>query len=239
MLRSMNKLLATHIAASDGNIGTLFDVYLDDVFWKIRYFVVDTGNWLPGKRVLIAPQSILEMPDNPPKVIPLNLTCQQVEDSPSYNTEKPISRQYEISLHQYYQWSGYWLLGNPYGILTPYHNIPDPEKAAAEELSTAPEHTNEHLRSGVEIMRYYVDASNGNIGHVEDFLIEDEDWRINYLILDTRNWWPGGKKMAIAQHWIENVDWNSSLIKVELSKEVVKNSPEFSYENVNQKEIKV
>jgi sporulation protein YlmC with PRC-barrel domain len=88
-----------------------------------------------------------------------------------------------------------------------------------------------HLRSTHDVSGYHIQATDGEIGHVEDFIIDDETWAIRYLIVDTRNWWPG-KRILVSPQWIERVSWNESKVFVNLSREAIKASPEYSIESV-------
>jgi sporulation protein YlmC with PRC-barrel domain len=88
-----------------------------------------------------------------------------------------------------------------------------------------------HLRSTHEVSGYHIQAADGEVGHVEDFIIDDETWAIRYLIIDTRNWWPG-KKVLVSPQWIERVSWSESKVFVNLSRESIKQSPEHTEESL-------
>ena len=83
-----------------------------------------------------------------------------------------------------------------------------------------------HLRSTQEVTGYYIGATDGEIGHVEDFIIDDESWSIRYIVVDTRNWWPG-KKVLASPEWIEKVSWADSTVYVELTRAAIKSAPEY------------
>ena len=94
MLRSLKDIRGYGILASDGEIGDVYDLYFDDQSWNIRYLVVDTGKWLPGQKVLIAPVAIGE-PDAVSRLLPVKLTKEQISNSPGTEMHKPVSRQHE------------------------------------------------------------------------------------------------------------------------------------------------
>ncbi len=218
MRRSVKNLIGYSIKAKDGNIGHVKDFYFDDKAWILRYLVVDTGNWLPGRKVLLSPDS-LEKPDWEKMIFPVNLTKSTIRNSPGIDTHKTVSREHEIELFQYYGWRPYWEFGVQPGVVPlPIHS-PD-EKDSKEEHET-------NLRSSDEVIGYHIETTDGKIGHVEDFIIDDTDWSIRYLIVDTRNVLPG-KKVIISKEWIETVTWNEKKIKIGLLREAVKNSPEFN-----------
>lgn len=231
MLRSLKELKGYALQASDGEIGQVSDIYFDDEEWTIRYLVADTGTWLPGRQVLIN-RLVLGQPDWEARAFPVDLTTEQIKNSPDIDLAKPVSRQEEIELVQHYQWPLYWTM--PGGV---YH-LPMPPTTMAEEMLTGEESDQDttpagkeeiedpHLRSFWEVLGYQIQARDGKIGHVEDFIVDDEVWIVRYLIIDTKSWW-AGKKVLIAPQWIENFDWQRANVQVDLHKETIENSPEF------------
>jgi hypothetical protein len=220
MLRSLNDLRKYSIRAKDGNLGTVHDFFFDDHEWIVRYLVVDTGNWLPGRKVLISPASIGTAHWSSRR-LDLDLTQGQVKDSPPLAVDEPVSRQLETQLAQYYAWPVYW---EPHAL----GPVPVYAKATAKTQGDAPEAPSgdPHLRSVKEVTRYRIAAKDGEVGHVEDFITEDETWTIRYIVVDTRNWLPG-KKVLVAPTWIEAVDWRDGKVFVVLSRETIKGSPEY------------
>jgi hypothetical protein len=231
MLYSVKQLQGYTIQASDGDIGSVRTFYFDDESWCIRYLVVDTGNWLPGKRVLLAPIALSE-PAPATQHLPVNLTREQVRHSPDVNTDIPGSRQQEIALHAHYNWPAYWTMRDPlvgYAMSARPGGPPDSPPVVPANI---PEDLDQrrgdaHLRSMREVMGYHIGASDGLVGHVEDFIIETENWFVRYLVIDTRNWWPG-KKVLIAPAWIHEVNWHASQVEVDLSRDQIKGSPAFN-----------
>jgi hypothetical protein len=219
MLRSLKKIEGYHIAATDGELGKVKDFYFDDAWWVVRYFVVDTGDWLPGRRVLISPLSIGE-PDWEGKVLPASLTREQVENSPGIERDKPVSRQHEEQLSSYYGWDPYWGVGAYAGAGVP--PVPySPPEPRLPRLRGDP-----HLRSVREVSAYHIEAEDGEIGHVDDFIAQTGDWAIRYLVADTRNWLPG-RKVLLSPTWAKEVVWSDGRVRVDLTREQVKNSPPF------------
>jgi hypothetical protein len=88
-----------------------------------------------------------------------------------------------------------------------------------------------HLRSTYNVSGSQIQAKDGDIGHVEDFIIDDETWAIRYLIIDTKNWWLG-KKVLVSPNWIERVSWSESKVFVNLTRENIKQSPEYTEESL-------
>jgi stress response protein YsnF len=220
MLRIVKELYGYNIQATDGDIGEVHDFYFDDQFWTIRYLVVDTSKWLSGRKVLISPVALGE-PDWRKRVFPVSLTKEQVKNSPDIDTDKPLSRQHEENLREYYSWPFYW----DYEAIA---NVGPMMSAQSEKKKIAAEKGREdpHLRSTKEVIDYCIHAVDGEVGTVEDFVVEDENWIIRYMVVDTRKWLPG-KKVIVFREWIERVSWADSEVYVDLSREEIKNSPEF------------
>jgi uncharacterized protein YrrD len=234
MLRSFNHIRGYAIHASDGGIGSLRDLYFDDQSTQIRYFVVDTGTWLPGRRVLLAPAAVGGIDAERGEIV-TGLTRRQVEDSPSVDTEKPVSRQQELELHTYYGWQPYWTVPPLAGGLAPYwgpampgtaYPRPGEARVAEEVAAREREHSDPHLRSAREVKGYHVAATDGEIGHVDDFLIDDGDWAIRLLGIDTGNWLPG-RKVVISPAWLRGIDWGEQRIVVDATRQQIKDSPEY------------
>ena len=74
------------------------------------------------------------------------------------------------------------------------------------------ESTDSHLRSTEAVSGYHMEATDGEIGHLDGFIIDDEAWTIRYIEVATRNWWPG-KKVLVSPAWIEGVSWPDSKVK--------------------------
>jgi hypothetical protein len=224
MLRAVNDLKGCSIRATDGAIGEIDDLYFDDHVWTVRYLVVDTSGWLTGRRVLVSPWSVSAL-DLSDKTIAVNLTRQQVENSPGVDTAQPVDRQYEIEYSRYYGYPYYWTGPYAWGAEA-YPMLPSRGEAVLPPVDRAVPEGDPHLRSTSAVTGYYIQATDGDIGHVEDFLVEDRSWAIRYVEVDTRNWWPG-KHVLVSPDWIAGVDWYDSKVHVDLTRAAVKNSPEY------------
>ena len=106
-LRSCNALMKYHVEASDGGMGHVQGLLLDDDTWAIRYLVVDTSNWWLGHQVLIAPRWIQAI-NWLDATVSVHLTQQAVKDAPLYNSAVPFSRDQEMALYQHHSRTGYW-----------------------------------------------------------------------------------------------------------------------------------
>lgn len=221
MLRKLQDFSDFTLRAKDGEIGKVSTFFFDDVQWRIRYLVVKTGSWLQSQKELIAPVA-LQTPDWEQQQIPVNLTREQVKKSPDIDVDKPISRQMEVNLHTHYEWPGY--------VSPTVPPLPPPTHLRKKEQEEQEEEYDPHLRSAAEVIQYHIHAIDGRIGHVEDFLIDDEIWNIRYILVNTRDWLPG-KTVLIDPTWIQTIEWAERKVTVGLTQEAIKTSPEFDPDN--------
>jgi hypothetical protein len=227
MLIKVKTLKGYKLDSLDGDIGKAKEFYFDDLHWTIRYLVADTGNWLTGRQVLISPYALVAV-IREEKRIAIDLTKKQIENSPSLNSDKPVSRQFEENYYGYYGWPMYW--GGPYSWGSNSYIVHDREKW--KELAPGEKSTWDlHLRSTRAVSGYHIQATDGEIGHVDDFIIDDETWAIRYLIINTGHLWPG-RRVLFSPQWIERISWNDSKVFVNLARENIKQSPEYKDESL-------
>ncbi len=231
MLRQAKVFKSLKLRARDGDIGNAKEFYFDDEHWTVRYLVADTGGWLSGRRVLISPYALGSTVEAA-GVVPVDLTKKQIEESPSLATDQPVSRQYEMQYYGYYGWPVYW--NGPYVWGPAAYPAPlgvgladrSPESAHREKEGDP------HLRSTHDVTGHHIQAQDGEIGHVEDFIVDDEAWTIRYLVVDTKNW-RAGKHVLVSPQWIERVSWRESKVFINLPRETIKQSPEYTPECLN------
>jgi hypothetical protein len=242
MLRHAKELEHYELRARDGKIGHVHDFFFDDRAWTVRYLVIDTGTWLDSRKVLISPAAVSRA-EWDRKCLPVDLTQEQVRNSPGIDTEAPVSREQEAALTQYYNWPAYWGAAGFPDVAFPLPIVPimppdiagaggrdHPDLAARgakrESRAGAAVREDHHLRSVRAVTGHAIEATDGAIGHVDDFLIDDRSWEIRYLIVDTRNWWPG-KKVIVAPQWIHEVGWDEAKVFVDLTRTAIKSSPAY------------
>jgi hypothetical protein len=165
---------------------------------------------------------------------------EQVRHSPGIDTDKPVSRQNEEQTLGYYGYPMYWggegLWG---GGLSPYAMGPGfagggvghVERERQMEAWLREErdrHRNDdpHLRSVNVVTGYRIHATDGEIGHVSGFLVDDETWAIRYLVVDTGSWW-SGHRVLVAPAWIEGVHWSDETVSVDLTRAALQTAPTY------------
>jgi hypothetical protein len=219
------------IEACDGKLGIVSDLLFEDDGWIIRWLVVDIGHRLPGRKVLL-PLSALGQPDRALRSFPVKLTMQQVEDSPDVDTDQTVSRQIEAHVYDYYGWDPYWgggfhpisnAMATPF--VTPlFLSAPMPRDPTSAD--TRSHESDPHLRSIAVIARCHVHATDGEIGHIDGFLVDSATWSIRYIVVDTRNW-KHGENVLVSSRSIREIDWANSLIHLDVDRQKLKGSPTY------------
>jgi hypothetical protein len=231
MLLAASSFKGLLIQAQDGHIGAFSDFLFDDRTWKLRWMVVDTGSWLPGRKVLVHPSAIGSI-DLDRGELPVTLTKQQIQNSPDIQQDQPVSRQFQDTLYGYYGWDPMWGGGNYFGggmggIGWPLAPVPAYRESSlpeAERAGTQHDAADPHLRSISAVSGYHLQATDGSIGHVENFMLESDDWGIRYLIADTRNWWVG-QHVLLSPYAVKSVSWPDRDLTLDITRAQVKGSP--------------
>ena len=222
MLQSIKQLYGKNLGASDGEIGQVKDFYFDDQSWAVRYVVADTGSWLPGRQVLLAPHAFgsLRWAGN---VLSVNLTRNQIENSPSMESHKPVSRQYEEEYYKYYDWPSYWQGDALWGMsgvpILARSAMPIPSEPDAP-CASHPNRADAHLRCTQAINGYDIKASDGTIGHVCDFVMDAQSWAICKLVIKTGHLL-SSKEVEIATSNVDRISYEESTVYVNLTMEAL------------------
>lgn len=230
MLRSIKDLIGYTIRGTDDRVGKVKDFLFDDEKWGIRYLVADTGGWLSSKKVLVSPV-FLDAPETGAydKDFPIKLTREQIESGPLPETCEPVSRQFEREFARHHNHHYYWADGGLWGAgmypVGALRRMPSPTEVEEHSVAVA-EIEESHVRSASEVIGYHISATDDEIGHVEDMILDIEMWRIRYLVIDTRNWLPG-KKVLVDIDWIRGFDWATNKADVALARDQIKDAPPF------------
>ncbi|WP_448697565.1 PRC-barrel domain-containing protein [Mucilaginibacter sp. AW1-3] len=224
MKHNINSLIGYKIAAIDGELGRIVDFYFDDKKWNVRYLVVETGRWLLGRKVLIAAREITDC-DHKHQCFNVNMTVDQIRHSPDIDTKLPVTRQMEEVLHRHHSWGFYWD-----NLIFVHERAADAVKVTpiTEELYAVDNTIYDvHLQSAIGVSGYGIHALGGHIGHLNDYVIDDEIWRITGIVIDTHNI-IGGKKVVVSVNHVDALQWKNFEVFLDISVAEVENSPAYA-----------
>lgn len=244
MLCSLKEIDRYSVGATDGEIGKIKDFYFDDSAWVIRYFSVDSSASLSRRQVLISPISI-DRSNSKNKPFFVSLTRDQVEKSPEIDLQGPISRQHEKNYLGYYGYAHYWggagvwgqgaypgIMMPGAGYDSPVSDIPPAQTIAPlearEQDSDSERGARTQLRSCAVVAGYHIDATDGALGDVTDFIIDEESWVIRHLAVTTGDWWPG-HQLLIAPEWIKDVNCAAATLLTDHSRAQVRTAPTWKF----------
>jgi hypothetical protein len=203
----------------DGDIGHVKDFYFDDKTWAVRYLVANTGSWLRGRLVLLSPHAFSRF-DQARKILLINLSRKQIENSPSIESHKPVSRQFEEEYYRYYGWPGYWQGGGVWGMGSFPVSAPPPTPKNRRHHGHN-QRDDIHLRSTRAVTGYHIQATDGAIGDVSGFMVDGRSWAIRELVVETSHWY-AGKKILLLPENIDRISYENSTVFVNLTKEDIR-----------------
>lgn len=222
MLDRLKELKRYKLIALDGEIGSVEEIFFDDRHWTIRYLVADTGNWLSERSVLISPMALASV-NREEQTITVNQTLKQIEEGPTLEAHKPVSRQFEESYHDHNKWPAYWGGSFAWGAYLYVEQARD-QMDRIRKVEGAWDH---HLRSTKDVTGYDLRAEDGEIGQVEDFIVEESTWTLRYVVVETRNWW-GGRHVLVSPRWIDKIEWSERTASALLTRESVRTAPDYT-----------
>jgi uncharacterized protein YrrD len=227
MLRSFRNMQGYWMGAVDGRMGEVKDFYFDDQAWTIRYVVVDTGRWLPGRDVLISPAA-LKTVEWEEGILHTDLTKEQIGNAPSIRADEPVSRQYETDLARYFSWPAYWQSADQEDASTAYlaasGTREQQEQVSRLAVRNPPPEGDPHLRSMHTLVGYTLFADGQDAGQLDDFVIDEQGWIVRYLVANVGSWW-AGEKVLVVPHWLDEVDWENRQVRFAASRETISNAP--------------
>ena len=203
MLLLAKQMSGAVVEAADGKVGKLVDFLFDDRDWTIKNLVLDAGTWLSSRRVTLPPDLIRHKDWSDHRLVIAGLTREQVVKSPNVETHIPVGDVTKLETATIMDWGLYWvkILDHPW------------------QISDDP-----HIRNTEEIIRYHLHELDGQVGHVADFVIDDEPWKIRFVEADTRNWWPG-KRVLISPERVKVIDGENRVVHVDLSRDALTHLP--------------
>jgi hypothetical protein len=214
------------LAARDGVVGRAEDLYVEDATWTVRYLVVKENAWLAGRQVLISPIAVGKI-DDARRAVAVQLSIDQVKNSPPADSDKPVSRQYEEEYFRYYGWPLYWSGEERWGGSVYPMDMAIPNISAVLREPGG----NPHLHSVADMLGYGVRARDGHAGEVRDVIFDDETWALRYIVVNTRDSLPG-REVLVPSRCIGHVAWDDSAVTVDLAGDQVRGAPEYDPRSV-------
>ncbi|AFT78748.1 hypothetical protein AMBLS11_10855 [Alteromonas macleodii str. 'Black Sea 11'] len=233
MIISSKQLTHFSIHALDDKVGGIRDILFDDETFTVRYLVADTNTWLPlSRKVVISPISVTQL-EAESESVHINMTVETLKNSPSIDEHKPVSREYEENLFKYFGYGYYWIGPGAWGEFAHPNELVELQRA--EESDTLhPQKTTNHLRAVGEVGGYEVATTTDNVGHISNFIIDTRSWEIVMLVVDTNNWLPGGKHLALLPSDIKSIDWAAHNVVVNLSHDELEDRPEVESDKISE-----
>jgi hypothetical protein len=233
MLERASKMMGYALRGADGDLGQVKDFYFDDQRWTARYLVIDTEHWLPGRKVLISPHALTAV-NREGMFIVADLSRTQVGGSPPVESDIPVARQFEERYNDYFGWTRYW--SDP-----PTRDPPSDKTLKGRRtrgVNRGGKLWDPHLRSCAMGMGYSINASDGEMGTLEDFVIDTVTWVIRYLIVDAGFWLPG-KRVLVSPLWIEKVNWQEARVSLRIPRENMEEAPAYTEESLLTREYEI
>ncbi|TWX69278.1 PRC-barrel domain containing protein [Colwellia sp. C1TZA3] len=236
MLVKLEELNGSTIHAVDGEIGQVTDVYFDDRHWTIRFMVVDIQPWVPlSEKTLISPISLLEY-NVEEQQLNVSISKDKVKNSPQIDVLQTVSREFEESYFDYYAYGYYWVGPGAWGEYAYPMALVNQNTLPKDSSESDDAKTTNHLRSTNEITHYGIDALDGKKGYIKDFICDTYNWSLRYLVVDTRDWLPGGKKVLISPKQLDVLNWAEKTVTCNLSFEQINACPEYNPDKLNDAE---
>jgi sporulation protein YlmC with PRC-barrel domain len=228
MLRVLSDLERYTVSAMDGEVGSVIDLLFDDEHWTIRYLVAETGGFFVQRQVLISPVSFRQV-EWSMRQFHVQLSLENVKNSPSVDVHAPVSRQQERAHAKHYGYTNYWGRGGLWGVGSHPSLLAGTAEAPGDDA--LPERLDEtddaHLRSAREVRGYELRGNDEMVGNVDDFIIDDQTWQVRYLVITTSDHW-FAKQVLIAPQWTSSISWEKKTAFVDISREAIQRCPEWN-----------
>lgn len=233
MLVSLKTLNDSTVKALDGDIGAIKDIYFDDRFWTIRFMVVDTHPWLPlSQKVLISPISLLNFNEGG-QILNVSIAKSLVKDCPKIEEHETVSREFEKAYFDFFGYGYYWTGPGAWGEYAYPSALLERDMMLFDDIEQENQKNTNHLRSAKEIHHYGIDATDGKKGYVKDIIWDTYSWSLQYLVIDTRDWLPGGKKVLLSPEQLSNLNWQEQSVTCNIDLETIKACPEYHPDKLN------
>ena len=212
MVTCFQNLQGEQLTATDGAIGNIRDFYFDDQQWTVSYLIVELSNWLSSRNVLI-PAELLGNVDPQSKTVKAQVSRTQVKQSAPVALKKPVSEQRR---EQQNRRTKLYLV-----------SIPSASKISQTAHNRMMGSADSHLRSGAELQSdYWVLGKDGDIGPIHDFVMDDQQWTVRYIMVNV-GWWFSAKLVLVPPRFVDRISFNQGAVATSLPAEVALNAPPY------------
>ncbi len=230
MLASLTELRAYRVRGTDGEIGRFTDVCFPDNEWLVRYVVVAMEDL--GREALLL-STYLGRLNRGAHILSAETRREQVANTPPFDRAEPITRQEEKKLHDLYGWPIYWWEEEhdiaPIGGLWDEERTPEQsaESAAGAEAETEIEPEGTQLLFAGDLVEVYgIQAEGGEVGTLQDIIVDDETWMIPYLVVNLAE----AQRVLLATDYVDTIDLGTRDVYVSLPRDVILAGPAVSAE---------
>ncbi len=227
MLRTARTLKNYKLECIDGELGKAKEFHFDTQCWIVRYLIAETGSWLAGRKILISPHAMDSIRREDQHIF-IDLNKNQIKDAPLLYNNHPISREFEEENCRYYDWPIYWH-SQSFGEQQPRlrnRNYDQWNECKHDNIVC-----DIRLRSTLEINDFHIQTLDNDIGHIEDFIIDDAAWVIRYLIVSIRSGWPE-YRVLIPPQWINRISDTEGKVFVSFNRESFDQMQEYTEESL-------
>jgi hypothetical protein len=194
LVRDAGALIGSPVIALNGEAGHVRDLLFDDESWQVTHVVLDVGNWL-RRRDVVVPVSAFHFPNWRRKLMRVRLTRSEVRSSPDVESEKPVYRQQEIAMRKYFGALACWVDAE-FGLGSMPTWVKYPTAAEGDP----------HLRSVRHLVGYRVRATDGYFGRLNGFLVDKDSWRLTYVEVSVPR--PLQRIVAVPTAWVDRISWS-------------------------------
>lgn len=228
----LTELIGLPVVTKDASLGQVDDVMIDVSNFDVRYLVISMKKWLPSEKVLIAPGEVAHVTGDE-DILSLDLLRKDVENAPKLPHLHDVPRTYELSIHDYFGWTPYWLM-SPSGINW-YPKVEEENETTLpfpEEWNDLDEHRRKSLgrrmMSAKSLKNFSVKTfDDAKFGHIENLIIDTDDWFVLDCIVSENRLLPGGHHYCFSPRFIEILYQHRRLLQVSFSKDRLEFAPQY------------
>jgi hypothetical protein len=199
MIIASKHLQGVCVVGSEGAAGCVLDVLFDDRSWHVKYLVVRLGGRLSAWHVLLKPDLVTHAAWTE-RELHVPLSGREFRQLPGVQSDPPVAYRQELQAARFSAWEA--------GRIEDVVLDGDP-----------------HLRNMRAVTGHRVEASDGPVGRIAEFIIDDEYWTVRYVVVNTGRLLPS-LRVLIAPTWVETISWEDRVVRLSATREELESSHE-------------